>query len=178
MERDWVRLGLALRAGREALQLTQVQMGKRIGVGRAPLLTIERGDSKRVTPTILAYARELGWQDGSVEDVLDGRPPTILESVSDSSPAGADNPNVENRAHYAQGMPARVTVSISDGQVYDTDIIDLSTSAHAPLVMIAKDLPPDATEADRAAYVRVWTRIQREAHKIANEELSNPQVDT
>ena len=178
MERDWVHLGAVLRAGREALGLTQAEMGERIGIGRDAVRDIEQGERKRLTASVKAYAQQLGWVDGSIEDVLAGREPTILESVSDSSPLGADNPNVENRAHYAQGMPARVTVSISAGQVYDTDIIDLSTSANAPLVMIAKDLPADASEADRAAYVRVWTRIQREAHRIANEELSNPQVDT
>lgn len=174
MERDWTRLGGMLAAAREARAITQQEMADRIGVKRNALWRLERGESKRVTGTHRAYARHVGWAAGSIERVLDGLDPVVGESPGDSPTQGLDGSSVENGPAYARGMPSRVAVQVANGDVYDTDIIDLSTSSSAPLVMIAKDLPPDATEEERRTYVRMWTRIQREVRQIVDDERSNP----
>lgn len=154
--------------------VTQKAMAGRIGVTRGPLQAIERGESKRVTSTIRAYAREVGWEEGSIDRVLRGEDPVTAHAMSDSSPPEPDNPHVDN-AHYAAGMPARIMFEISDGQVLDTDVIDLSApGSDTKLVLIAKMGASGASDEQKRSDLLRWARIQRRFRQVVDEELSNP----
>jgi transcriptional regulator with XRE-family HTH domain len=166
MEQDWGRLGAALSAARKSLGVTQVAMAEKIGITRGPLQAIERGESKRLTNTIAAYARAVGWADGSAEAVLAGGDPAREPEALPASPT-------ENAAPaYAKGMPQRVVMELTDGAVLDTDVIDLTSSGSStPLVLVAKALPDDASDQDKREILLRWARIQRRVREIVNEEL-------
>lgn len=86
MDRDWARLGSALRAARDDLGLGQLHVAERIGVKRGALRNVERGEISRVTPTVREYARIVGWTDASIDAVLSGGEPT-REAVPPDEPA-------------------------------------------------------------------------------------------
>lgn len=76
MTSDWTRLGAQLKEARSALGMEQQDVAVSIGVKRGALYNIENGLISKVTSTVLAYARLVGWADGSVQDVLAGGEPT------------------------------------------------------------------------------------------------------
>jgi transcriptional regulator with XRE-family HTH domain len=175
MERDWVRLGTALRDAREATGLTQAEMGERIGVGRDAVRSIEGGDSKRITATIKAYAREVGWTDESIRAVLDGGVPTAVAGTAEGSGPVANDPNYGNAPSYAKGMPARVRLELEDGEVLDAEVIDLSApGSEAALVMVVKAGSENASDEQKRAELLRWARVQRKIRQIVAEELKNP----
>lgn len=174
MERDWARLGTALRAAREALGPTQAELGETIGIGRDAVRDIEAGKSKRLTATIRAYGRAVGWADGSVDEVLRGGDPSLVDTVPDSPEPVPSNTNVDD-VPYAQGMPARIAFELRDGTILDTDVIDLSApGSDAKLVLVAKAGASDASPEQQRADLLRWARIQRRVRQIVAEELSNP----
>jgi DNA-binding XRE family transcriptional regulator len=82
MAREWARLGERLKAGRIARDMEQQEVASQIGVKRGAVRNIEVGQVAKVTMTIRAYARLIGWTDDSVERVLDGGEPTLQESAA------------------------------------------------------------------------------------------------
>jgi DNA-binding XRE family transcriptional regulator len=174
MERDWVRLGAALRAAREVLGPTQAEMGERIGIGRDAVRDIEAGRPKRLTSTIRAYGRAVGWAEDSVEHVLAGGDP-VPAAAAPGTPTPAPAGPLGEAGPYATGMPDRVAFELSDGRILDTDIIDLSIpGSDAKLVLVAKAGASAATDAQKRADLLRWARIQRRVRQIIAEELSHP----
>src|SRR5438105_4190259 len=80
-ERDWERLGNAFAEARKAAGLTQVDVAKRLSVTRTPIQAIERGRQPnnnpyiKVTATMRAYARLIGWTEDSPARILHGEEP-------------------------------------------------------------------------------------------------------
>lgn len=174
MERNWARLGTRLAEARGGMGITQLEMAKRIGVSRGPMQAIERGDAKRVTSTMRAYARAVGWTDESIDAVLGGGEPTLVDPAPDSPEPVPTNTNVDD-VPYAQGMPARIAFELRDGTILDTDVIDLSApGSDAKLVLVAKAGAADASPEQQRADLLRWAEIQRKIRKIVAEELSNP----
>jgi DNA-binding XRE family transcriptional regulator len=81
MAREWTRLGEKLKAGRIERGMEQQEVASAIGVKRGAVRNIEVGQVAKITMTIRAYARLIGWTDDSVERVLDGGEPTVQESA-------------------------------------------------------------------------------------------------
>ncbi|HBF84605.1 MAG TPA: XRE family transcriptional regulator [Streptomyces sp.] len=117
MDRDWARLGAALRAAREDLGLGQKDVADRIGVTRNALRNVEIGDIGRVTPTVREYARIVGWAEGSVDAVLSGSEPT-REAVPPDEPATVT-------VDVPEDLPLRIRAALASGPVIDTAVIDL-----------------------------------------------------
>ena len=87
---NWARLGAALVAAREELGLQQQEVAQRIGVKRGALANIEHGRIAKVTTTLRAYARLVGWTDDSLEVVLAGGEPIARQDAhQESTPFGA-----------------------------------------------------------------------------------------
>lgn len=175
MDRNWARLGMLLAEARTAMGITQLDMAKRIGVSRGPMQAIERGDAKRTTPTIRAYAREVGWTPGSVDAVLGGGNP-VQELNAEPVPGDVpNNPNVEKSQTYATGMPTRITLELSEGEILDAEVLDLSApGSSGKLVLVAKVGASDASDEEKRRQLLRWARIQRRVRDIVNEELQNP----
>lgn len=161
MERDWARLGAALKAGREELGLEQQQVAERIGVKRGALRNIEVGDVSRVTPTVRAYARTVGWTDDSVEVVLAGGEPRApdtpvrtIETLADVTP---------------DELPLRIKAALASGPLLDAVVIDLPAGEgedpEAQMVVIVKGRRQEATPEQIKRALLQWERAEAHIRK-------------
>jgi DNA-binding XRE family transcriptional regulator len=115
MTRDWARLGEKLRAARIARGVEQQDVAERIGVKRGALHNIETGKIAKVTTTVRAYARLVGWADGSVENVLDGGEP------------GERSAAPETARELPTDLSVHVQQSLSEGPLLDARVAEVST---------------------------------------------------
>ncbi len=140
MERDWKRLGAALKAGREARGLGQAAVGDMIGVKRGTMRNIENGEIARVTPTVRAYARAVGWPDEGIDTVLaGGQPPKLTPTASraERDVAAAASP----AAATPEELPLRIQAALAEGPLIDTAVINLpgdDDGAEGQMVIIVK----------------------------------------
>lgn len=119
MDRNWARLGQELKAARAERDMEQQDVAGRIGVKRGALHNIEHGKITKVTSTVLAYARLIGWEDGSVERVLDGGEPILGEQ---RIPGQAAEPAPE-----ASDLSIRVRQALSEGPLIDSRVTEVTT---------------------------------------------------
>lgn len=163
--RDWTRLGRAIRNTREERGLTQDALAKAAGVARQTLRSLEAGEDRtRIPPSLKKIEAALGWPSGHAMRVLEGRdePPT--------SPT-------QTRPPY-EGMPLSVIKELTDGQVLDSEVVDLTKpGSNSRLVVVymsdspAADMDPDQLRAE----IEEWTRVQRAMRQIA--ESDPPEVN-
>ncbi|MCX4801716.1 helix-turn-helix domain-containing protein [Streptomyces sp. NBC_01214] len=152
MDRDWKRLGRAIKAQREHLGMaTQQDLANNAGVTRQTVQSLEAGtERKRTPPTIGKVEKALGWEPGTATRIL-----------SEAAPEAAPR--------FAEGMPLRVARELSEGQVEDTEVLDLTLpGSKSRLVVVFKhdseaaDMAPD----ELRAALQEWTRIQRALRQI------------
>lgn len=133
MSRDWARLGEKLTAARVAHRMEQQDIGARIGVKRGALYNIETGKIRKVTPTVLAYAKLVGWTEGSVELVLDGGEPVEHEVGAETAPTPPSD------------LSVRVQKSLREGPLIDARVAEVTTPAgrvRATIVIRGEDGTP------------------------------------
>ncbi|KAF0647118.1 MULTISPECIES: helix-turn-helix domain-containing protein [Streptomyces] len=152
MNRDWARLGRAIKARREQLGLTTQQaLADAAGVTRQTVQSLESGKPRsRMPATVAAVEKALQWDPGEASRIL----------TEPSSP-------VEK---YAEGMPSRVRRELSDGEVVDTEVLDLGIpgSGSRLVVVFKRDSPAgDMDPAELQRQVEEWTRIQRAMRHLA-----------
>ncbi|MEU0659554.1 helix-turn-helix domain-containing protein [Streptomyces lavendulocolor] len=161
MDRDWTRLGTALRDARRAhpVQLTQEQMAEELGVGRSVIQLIEGGQEyKKPTLTIKAYARRVGWTEDSVDRVLAGGSPRY---ATDEAATGAElaEPAADSK------LPLRIQHELrQDGELVDTAVIPLGDGG--TMVVVVKN-PAGATPEQRKANLSAWLEAQGELQSLA-----------
>src|ERR1700758_4012434 len=121
MDWDWTALATALRGRRKALRLTQEELADQAGVHTATVKDYEAGKVyTRMPKSWGALERVLGWAPGSARAVLEGSEPTVIsESANDHSSAPEPPQSLS-------GLPASVLDQLTAGEVYATDIHDLS----------------------------------------------------
>ncbi|MFJ3949044.1 helix-turn-helix domain-containing protein [Streptomyces libani] len=122
MDHDWTRLGAELRSAREARGLGQAAVGDMIGVKRGAMRNIENGMLTKVTPTVRAYARVVGWDDDAIQTVLGGGSPTYASSESSES---RDVAAAQNIAASPEELPLRIQAALAAGPLIDTAVINL-----------------------------------------------------
>ncbi|UUS30875.1 MULTISPECIES: helix-turn-helix transcriptional regulator [Streptomyces] len=152
MNRDWARLGRAIKARREQLGMTTQQaLADAAGVTRQTVQALEAGRVRsRMPAAMAAIERALQWEPGEASRIL----------------TGAD----EAAERYAEGMPSRVRRELSDGEVVDTEVVDLGVpgSGSRLVVVFKRDSPAaDMDPAELQRQVEEWTRIQRAMRDIA-----------
>lgn len=163
MDRDWARLGSALRAARQSLGLEQQQVAERIGVKRGALRNIEVGEIGRVTPTVREYARIVGWTDRSIDDVLDGGEP---EAAPNIPPAASTDVTPED-------LPVRITAALAAaGPVLDTAVINLpgedGEDGGAQMVVVVKGRSTATPEQIQKALLE-WERTEAQIRRSSSE---------
>lgn len=129
---------------------TQVELAVAADVTRQTVQSLESGKERSRTPAALGkIERALGWEPGTATRVLTEQP--------------------SEAPRFAQGMPMRIAQELTDGQVVDTDVLDLTLpGSKSRLVVVFKhdseaaDMAPDEL---RAALLE-WTRIQRALRQI------------
>ncbi|SEM49799.1 hypothetical protein SAMN05660976_05280 [Nonomuraea pusilla] len=97
---DWQRLGRYVRERRELLRLTQQDVTSRGGPSIATIRNIEaasRDSYRGLTYSQLENA--LGWEHGSVDEILRGGEPALTQATTPDRPAGPPQP--APRAHRA-----------------------------------------------------------------------------
>ncbi|MFJ9573617.1 helix-turn-helix domain-containing protein [Streptomyces bacillaris] len=163
MDRDWARLGSALRAAREDLGLGQLQVAERIGVKRGALRNVERGEISRVTPTVREYARIVGWTEASVDAVLNGGEPTREEAA----PPG---PDMTVLVDTPEELPLRIKAALaSDGPVLDTAVITLTgvdgLDSGAQMVIVVKGRTDALTPEQIREALLQWEKTEAQIRK-------------
>lgn len=156
MNRDWKRLGLAIKARREELGMTTQQaLADTAGVTRQTVQSLEAGKERSRMPAAIAPVEEaLKWEPGTVARILTGE----TEAPRETS------------ARFAEGMPMRIAQELTDGQVMDTEVLDLSVpgSSSRLVVVFKRDSPAADMDPDELrASLQEWSRIQRAMRRIA-----------
>lgn len=163
MNRDWKRLGDAIKARREELGMRRQQdLADAAGVSRQSVHSLESGNSGkgwRRTPTSLDPVREaLGWEPETVARYLTPAPPEVQNAAA---------------PRMAEGMPARVIQELSAGQVVDTEVVELSLPG-LPFTFVGilkQDASaPAATPEARQQVLLAWSRVQRAMRGIADDQ--------
>ncbi|MFD4921209.1 helix-turn-helix transcriptional regulator [Streptomyces goshikiensis] len=152
MDRDWKRLGRAIKAQREHLGMaTQQDLADNAGVTRQTVQSLEAGtERKRTPPTIGKVEKALGWEPGTATRILS-------EAAPEATP------------RFAEGMPMRIAKELSDGQVVDTDVLDLTLPGSKSRLVVVFKQDSEAANMDPAelrAALQEWTRIQRALRQI------------
>lgn len=157
MDRDWKRLGNAIKAQREHLGLTtQAELAEAAGVTRQTVQSLEAGKTRtRMPATIGAVEKALNWEPGTAARILRG------EDVRAATDTG----------RFAEGMPVRIAQELSSGQVVDTEVLDLSLpGSNARMVVVFKQDAPaaDMDPDELRAALQEWSRMQRAMRHIAS----------
>jgi transcriptional regulator with XRE-family HTH domain len=147
MDRDWARLGKALQAARKASGVTQEQLADELGVGRSAVQLIERGkEFSKPSQTQRAFARRVGWADGSIEAVLAGGEPVV-------KPAATSPPSPEDALSDSR-LPLRIVDELADdGALLDTTVVPLGDDARMVVVVKGK---PGASAAELRRNLEKW----------------------
>jgi transcriptional regulator with XRE-family HTH domain len=147
MTREWETRLASVKAEREQRGLTQVELADAAGVTESTVQNLEGGRDYK-------------------------RKPGALDAVWAALQAGDDpfdNPSVSPADRRQASVPLRVQHELKDGDVVDTDVIDLSRGGMKMVVVVTRN--PEATPADenamRADFAE-WTRVQRAIRKIAD----------
>lgn len=164
-ERDWKRLGHALAAARKEAGLTQVDVAERLSVTRTPVQAIERGIQPngkpfaKVSPTMRAYARLVGWTEDSPELILQGQEP---EPATQPVPEPADPKS---------DLPPAVDRELRKGRTLDHAVVHLSgedDDDDVRLVVILKGAEGMSEEEIDRRYEQ-WRRARRQLQAIPGE---------
>lgn len=115
MDRDWARLGEKLKAARIARGMEQQDVAEKIGVKRGALHNIEKGNIGKVTSTVLAYARLVGWTDQSVDLVLGG------------GDAADQSTGTETVRELPADLSVHVQQSLREGPLIDARVAEVTT---------------------------------------------------
>jgi transcriptional regulator with XRE-family HTH domain len=148
MTREWERQRAAVKTEREKLGLTQVELAGEAGVTES---TIQNLEGQR------PYKRRPGSLD-LVWSTLERLRQTAEAQDAPRSPA----------ARHKDAVPLRVQHELNDGDIVDTDVIDLSRGGMKLVVVVTRD--PEAPSGDPAAMredFAEWTRVQRALRGIA-----------
>ena len=154
---DWERLGDAFAEARDAAGLTQVKVAKLLGVTRSPVQAIERGRQSngkpftKVTGTMRAYARLVGWTEDSPARILDGQEPEPASQPV--SPSGDSLPS---------GLPPAVARELRTGRTLDHVVVELGGDAKRDTrAIVVFQGPEDMSEEELDKAWEAWRRTRR-----------------
>ncbi|WTW96569.1 helix-turn-helix domain-containing protein [Streptomycetaceae bacterium NBC_01309] len=169
MTRDWVRLGLAVAAARNAHGWTQEELADLANLGRSTVQAIEGGRKYvRIPSSVLVLERVLGWPAGTVEEILAGGDAPAIERTE---PAASASP----RDQFARGMPLRIAQELATGDVVETAVLDLSDdAAGVRLVVVLK--ADDARTVNPARMQHAldkWVQAERKLRGLPTRDVTD-----
>ena len=161
---DWERLGRAFAAGREEVGLTQVSAAKALGVSRTPIQAVERGRQSngqpftKVTQTMRAYAKLVGWTDDSPARILNGQEPEpATQPVS--------SPTVEPPSD----LPPAVDRELRSGKTLDHTVVHLGSEDDDTRIIVVLKGGESMTEQEIDEAWQKWRRTRRHIQAIPGE---------
>ncbi|MFJ8437641.1 helix-turn-helix domain-containing protein [Kitasatospora griseola] len=160
MDRDWGRLSRRIAAEREALALPQQPFADQLGVSRSAVQKLESGHAyRKVTPLHRSVERAFGWEEGSVEAILDGGEPATCDAADSPIEVGVDA--------LLDDLTARVREALLGGTVADATAIDMGPDDDGEVVIIWKrGKKKELTAAQQRDLRRRWGRLQHAARDI------------
>ena len=168
MERDWERLGRAFAQARTAADLTQVEVADQLHVSRTPIQAIERGRQPngkaftKVTATMRAYARLVGWTEDSPDRILDGGEPETAPIPTTTEP---------ELEPEKSDLPPAVDRELRSGKTLDHSVIHLSGEGDEDDVRIVVVLKggENMSEEEIDRRYEQWRRTRRHLQAIPGE---------
>lgn len=158
MTQDWAGRLAAIRAERKRRGLTQAELAALADVAESTIQNLEGAREYTSEPHALRKVEAaLHAQDAPHDDT---------EPLPLADDEGEPAPVLTPRA--TAGMPLRVQHELAEGEVVDTEIIDLSRGGMKMVVVVTRD--PGTTEVDDEQMrgdLREWSRIQRQLRNIA-----------
>lgn len=168
MDRDWVRLGAALKTDREAQGFTQKEVAQDLDASVSSIQVIERGHAfGRPTRTIRRYAELLRWTDSSVEQVLAGGDPNHVHygSATATMREAATDAELDD-----QRLPLRIVHELKDdGALLDTTVIKIGEKGRAVIVVKGD---PGVTPDELVEELRAWAEARARLEKGGSTEPS------
>lgn len=139
--------------------MLQSDLAQSAGVSRQTVVALEKGGARaRMPAKIGSIEQALGWAPHAAAKIAGGM--DLEQATSAGAPPAAA---------YAEGMPLRVIRELSDGQVVDTDVLDLTLpGSNSKLVVVFKrdspaaDMDPSQLRRD----LEEWSRIQRAVRQV------------
>lgn len=164
---DWDRLARAVRFRREELGFTQVQLAERAGVTDTTVGNLEGGRKfKRPPASLPAVEEALGWAQGSARAILAGAEPTVRNEPPPTPHAEAQ----DALQPLSSQLPASVLDELAGGEVYATDIHDLSQAGGITIITVAVRRSGEPGEQvsteQRRRNFRAWDRVQRQLNGL------------
>ncbi|MDH6610221.1 transcriptional regulator with XRE-family HTH domain [Streptomyces sp. SAI-208] len=164
-ERDWERLGNAFAEARKAAGLTQVEVAQRLSVTRTPVQAVERGRQpngnpfNKITATMRAYARLVGWTEDSPARILRGE-----------EPEPATRPDSATEPEPASDLPMAVQRELRSGRTLDHAVVNLGSQADddTRLIVVLQG-GKDMTEEEIDAAWEKWRKTRRHLQAIPGE---------
>lgn len=163
-ERDWKRLGQAFADARKAANLTQVEVAERLSVTRTPIQAIERGVQPngnpftKVTPTIRAYARLVGWTEDSPTRILQGHTP---EPATQPVSASAVEPKYD--------LPPAIDLELRSGRTLESTVVHLGSEEDDTRIIVVLKGAENLSEEELEKLWHDWRRTRRQIQGIASD---------
>ncbi len=160
MDRDWGRLSRRIAAEREALALPQQPFAEQLGVSRSAVQKLESGHAyRKVTPLHRNVERVFGWEEGSIEAILDGGEPSVRSAAGSLIEAGVDA--------LLDDLTVRVREALLGGTVADATAIDMGPHDDGEVVIIWKrGEKRELTAEQQRDLRRRWGKLQHAARDI------------
>ncbi|GAA2192842.1 helix-turn-helix transcriptional regulator [Streptomyces bangladeshensis] len=163
-ERDWKRLGDAFAEARKAADLTQVEVAERLSVTRTPIQAIERGRQAngsaftKVTATMRAYARLLGWTEDSPARILRGE-----------EPEPASQPTAAPGSESGSDLPPAVDRELRSGKTLDHTVVHLGGEDDDTRIIVVLKGAEDISEEELDELWKKWSKTRRHIQAIPGE---------
>ncbi|MFF4090338.1 helix-turn-helix domain-containing protein [Streptomyces nigra] len=168
-ERDWEKLGKAFAAARKTIGLTQPEAADQLDVSRTTVQAIERGRQSngapfdKVTATMRAYARLVGWTETSPALVLEGGEPQLAPD-----PQAADQPPSD--------LPPAVDRELRSGKTLDTTVVHLGSEDDDTRIIVVLKGGDSMTEEEIDEAWQKWRRTRRHLQAIPGESDTSPEA--
>ncbi len=168
-ERDWEKLGKAFAAARKTIGLTQPEAAAQLDVSRTTVQAIERGRQSngipfdKVTATMRAYARLVGWTETSPTLVLEGGEPQQAPETQ-----AADQPPSD--------LPPAVDRELRSGKTLDTTVVHLGAEDDDTRIIVVLKGGDSMTEEEIDEAWQKWRRTRRHLQAIPGESDTSPEA--
>ncbi|MFL4904889.1 helix-turn-helix domain-containing protein [Streptomyces sp. MMS24-I2-30] len=154
--RDWERLGHAFAEARKAAGLTQVEVAERLSVSRTPIQAIERGRQPngspytKVTGTMRAYARLVGWTEDSPVRILRGDEPEPATQPVQAQPPGQKS-----------DLPPAIDLELRSGRTLDSTVVHLGPEDDDTRIIVVLKGAKDLSDEELEKLWHQWRRTRR-----------------
>ncbi|MFF7184645.1 helix-turn-helix domain-containing protein [Streptomyces sp. NPDC008222] len=163
-ERDWERLGQAFADARKAADLTQVEVAERLSVTRTPIQAIERGRQPsgspftKITATMRAYARLVGWTEDSPARILEGQ-----------EPEPATQPVSTQASDRKSDLPPAIDLELRSGKTIDSTVVHLGSEDDDTRIIVVLKGAEDLSDDELDKLWQQWRKTRRHLQAIPGE---------